>query len=633
LGAACARQSSKHLSKHLSLSLLAAASLSCLASAASAQVSTLDPVVVTASRTPMRLNEVVSDFTVISREDIERQGFGALVDVLRQAGALEFTRNGGPGAVTSAYLRGSDSRHTLVMIDGVRIDSQATGGAPWESIPLEQVERIEVLKGPASAIYGSDAVGGVVHIITRKGEGAPRWALSAAAGNLDTFRLGASVAGKMGEFDYAVGLSSEESQGFNAVSNPDNPSYNPDADGWKKKQASVRLGAQVNTAHRVEFSTVMSHLNSQFDSWGSSADDRSLQDVRSTGLSWQARWSPEFETTARWADSSNRYESQPGTYQTETRVSSTTLSGNYAFSSRHQMNAVLEQKKDALDNDYLTQTSTPGHAERRQKAFGVGYVGRIEALDVQAHVRQDDDSEFGKADTGTLGVGWRLSQPWRLVASVGTAFRAPTVFQSFSDYGPDLSKPGVSPLKAEHGRNRELGLKWLGGEADASLIAYRNTVSDLIIYGEAGSCRDAWGCYQNVSAAQLQGLSLSASVREGDGLLRVSFDAQSPTDRSTDKLLPRRAQRFGTLRLQSRWLHTDWGVSLQAFGSRFNDAANTQRLGGYGLLNLDLRHALNAEWQLQANLDNALNKRYATALDYAQSPRTLLVGVRYSPLP
>ncbi|MDE1929547.1 MAG: TonB-dependent receptor, partial [Burkholderiales bacterium] len=138
---------------------------------ARAQSGADDPtrLVITAARTPLALADTLSQVTIVTRADIERLGFGDIADLLRNLGGVELTRTGGPGQPTSLYLRGAETRHTMVLIDGVRIDSQSTGGAPWESIPLAQVERIEIVKGPASAIYGSDAIGGVVQIFTRRG--------------------------------------------------------------------------------------------------------------------------------------------------------------------------------------------------------------------------------------------------------------------------------------------------------------------------------------------------------------------------------------------------------------------------------------------------------------------------------
>ena len=223
----------------------------------------LDSVFVTATRSPQKLSDVLADVTVLTRADIERQAFGGVADLLRNNGCAEMTRNGGPASTTSLFLRGADTRHTLVLIDGMRVDSQSTGGATWEALPLSQIERIEVLKGPASAIYGSDAVGGVVQIFTRKsGTGGSKLSLDlgVAAGNLGTKKIDGGVFGSSGIFDYAVSVAAERSDGFNATLDlPDSYNYVPDRDGYRNHSASVRLGAQLSREHRVEVMALQSH--------------------------------------------------------------------------------------------------------------------------------------------------------------------------------------------------------------------------------------------------------------------------------------------------------------------------------------------------------------------------------------
>ena len=618
------------------LSLLATACLSALSSA-SAQSggpgpNKLDSVFVTATRSPQRLADVLADVTVLTRADIERQAYGGVADLLRNNGCAEMTRNGGPGSTTSLFLRGADTRHTLVLIDGMRVDSQSTGGASWQALPLSQIERIEVLKGPASAIYGSDAIGGVVQIFTRKGGSRLSLDLGAAVGNLGTKKLDGGIFGSSGIFDYAVSAAAERSDGFNATLDlPGSFSYVPDRDGYRNHNASARFGAQLSREHRVDLIALQSHVDGQYDGSKSKPliDDHSLQDTKAASLNWSAQWLPQLQTSATFGQSSERYETTPSPYLTETKLRNIGLNGSYEFSKSQQLNFLLERREDELQNSGLTNAS--GSDKRNQNALALGYLWSAGPLSLQAHARHDDDSQFGGVDTGTLAAGYLLTPSLRLVGSAGTAFRAPTLYQRGSVYGPDLTKAGVAPLAPEHGRNLEFGLKFNAGMSDASITAYRNRVKDLIIFGEAGTCQSEFGCYQNAAQALLQGVSMAGGTQFGPTRLSATLDLQSPKNTSTGKLLARRARSYGTVRADTQLASWNFGVGVQASGQRYDNAANTKPLAGYALLNLDAQYAINRELKLQFNLDNAFDRAYQTAGGYAQSPRTVMLGLRYSP--
>lgn len=604
-----------------------------LALPAQAQTSSnrLDQVVVTATRAPQRLGDVLADLTVITRADIERQAFGSLADLLRNSGCVEMVRNGSPASNTSLFLRGADTRHTLVLLDGVRIDSQASSGASWQGIPLAQIERVEVLKGPASAIYGSDAIGGVVHIISRRGKSTPRVDLGAAIGNMNTRKLDAAISGGGSSFDYALTVAGERSDGFNATTTESAFSYVPDIDGWRSHNATLRLGTTLDARHRLELLALDSHVDGQYDASRSKplVDDHAIQDTRATRLGWSAQWSDKLRTELSVGEGRDRYETQPSPYLTETVLRDVALLGSYVLDADQQLNFQIERREDRLNNSSLV---SGGREKRHQNALALGYLYKTERLNAQLHLRQDDDSQFGGVSTGTLAAGYKLADGLRLMGSVGNAFRAPSLYQRGSVYGPDLGKPGVKALDAERGRNIEIGLRYDTPTFDIAATAYRNRISNLIVFGAAGSCNSAFGCYENVSQARLQGLNLAAGLQLGAVRVSATLDLQSPKDASTGLLLARRAKTFGTLRADTRV--SDWtlGAAVQASGQRWDNAANTRQLGGYALLNLDAQYALSKQLRLQLNLDNAFDRSYQTAYSFAQAPRTVFVGLRYSSL-
>ncbi|KKW68893.1 TonB-dependent receptor [Lampropedia cohaerens] len=600
---------------------LRAVSVACLlacAGLAHAQNPLLDEVVVTATRSEQRLKDVLADVTVIDRATIAQSGVTGLADVLARQPGIEMARNGGPGTTTSVFMRGGETRHTAVFIDGVRVDSQATGGAPWEAIPLSMIDRIEVVRGPAAAVYGSDAVNGVIQIFTRRGEQgeqAPTPFVSAGLGNHGTRDASAGISGGANGWDYALDVGYERSSGFNAISDPATWGYNPDKDGYRRSSGHASLGYRINSRHRIAGTYLGSYLNSGYDA-SADADDRSKNRLRTGNLAWQAQWSEQYSTLVSVSDSRTEYETAPSPYSADTNVRSYLFQNDLRIGAHH-LTALLERRQDSL-------VSAPIDRKRSQNALALGYALNVGAHALQAQVRYDDDSEFGGETTGSVAYGLTLSPQWRAHVSAARAFRAPTLYQRFSD-------SGVADLKPEVARNVEAGITYAQGAHLLSLTAYRNNLTNLISYGAAGPCESSWGCYENTARAQYKGVTLAGQTRMGAWSLQGSLDWQKPTDRTTGNLLAGRAKRHGFLRAE--YAMADWlfGAELQASASRWDASANTRRLGGYALWNLSATHTLGQDWTLVGRIDNVGDKPYAVVHGYATPGRSVYLGVKWAP--
>ena len=574
----------------------------------------LPDTVVTATRVAQPLTDVLADVTLIDRPHIEDSGAVTISDLLARQPGLELSRSGGPGTATSLFLRGADSRFTAVYIDGVRVDSQATGGAPWEAISLAQVERIEIVRGPAAAVYGSDAVAGVVQIFTRKGEGPFTPYVGIGAGSRRTGKLEAGFSGAGGALDYSLGAAREVSRGFDSK-----PGANPDRDGYRQSSASGRLGLQINPAHRIDLTGTHTDMDAQYDGFMPGQDDHGLNRLDTLGASWSAQWSKAWSTRLSLSQSQQRYEMRPDAYRTETTLRNLLLHSEW-HQGDHRFTAALERRGDALVND-------PIDRSRHQDgvALGYGYTGGPHTL--QVNLRHDRDSEFGGQTTGGVAYGYAFAPGWRVTGAMGTAFRVPTLYQRFSEYG----QPALQP---EKGRNIELGLHWAQGASRLGVTAYRNRVSNLINFGAPGPCVGMFGCYENAGRAVLQGVTLTGAHRVGAVNLSGSLDVQQPKDRQTGHLLARRAQRLLKLAADTRVAagSLDWtlGAEWQSASHRWDDAANTQRLGGYGLVNLYASTRIARQWDLLARVDNLGDKSYQLARGYATPPRTFFVGLRWT---
>lgn len=584
-----------------------------------AQSESLNPVVVTASRIPEPLSSVLADVSVVDRATIERSGAVDIGDVLSRLPGVEISRSGGPGQTTGVFIRGGEARHTALYIDGVRVDSQATGGALWEQIPLEQIERIEVLRGPAAAVYGSDAVAGVVQLFTRRGQGAARPTASVTLGSYGTTQLQAGVSGSSQAIDYSLSGSVGSSDGFNARTIS---TANADADGWRRAAAQGRIGYQIDAVHRVEASMLASNLRAQYDGFVNGVDDIARHQLRTGSLSWTARWNGAATTRAQLGQTTSTYESQPSFYRTETTLHNYTLQHEQRVGS-NLMTGTLERREDRLFNPATFVGDTSLDGRRHQDAVGLGWRTDFGNHGVQAHLRRDQDSEFGGKTTGSLAWGWAFQPQWRLTASAANSFRAPTLYQRFSQYGN-------ASLVPENGKSTELGLRWAAAGSEAKLNVWRNKVENLIAFGSPGPCFDSFGCYVNVGKAQLDGVTLAGRTTLAGVALRGSLEWHDPRNAETDKILQRRARKLATFGAETTlgsWL---LGGEVQAAGRRFEDEANTQRLGGYTLVNLFVSKAVMHGVTLIGRIDNLADKRYELASTFATPGRYAQLMLRWS---
>lgn len=597
----------------------------------------LKEMVVSATRSAQPIGDVVADVTVIDRETIERAGPVGLADILVRVPGIQITRNGGTGANTSVFVRGGESRHTPVFIDGVRVESQATaGGASWSNIPLSLIDRIEVLRGPSSAIYGSDAVAGVIQIFTKRGEGPFSPSVSVGYGSYNTSRVELAASGSAGAFDYALGLSQSQSDGFNARTIA---GQNPDADGYKSLGANAKLGLQVNTDHRIEANLMQSHTDSQYDG-GPTRDYRRIADLQTLGLQWEAKWSDRYSTKLALTQGTDSGEeglngSTPQISYDKSTISTLLFQNEYRLGA-HLLSAALESRRDVFR--LVGSAVIPGGASvlnknRSLDGVSLGYGWSGGAHTVQLNARHDRDSEFGGKTTGSAAYAFALTPEWKVSASAGTSFRVPTLYQRFSIYG-------TSTLKPESGRSVEAALKYSQGTSQYGITVYRNRLTNLLSFVTGnGPCVNGGpptvlanrGCYANTAQAQYTGLTLTASETVGNVRIHGSLDLQNPKNRITNRTLQRRSRQYGTLGAEmplGGWqLATDLVMASHAFDSETSNVV----LPGYSVMNLSATTALSPDWKLVAKLENLTDKIYQTANTYATARRNLYVGVTWAP--
>jgi vitamin B12 transporter len=602
----------------------AALSLAFAAAASAHADPILDTVIVTANRTPQRAEDVIPDTVIITSEEIARAGAGSVADVLRRQRGIEIARNGGAGTNTTVFLRGANSNQVVVLVDGVRIGSATTGAASWNAIPLSSIDHIEIVYGPLSSLYGADAIGGVVQIFTKKSAGAPMFSASAGGGTYGTSQYDASVTGSTGgehSVTYALSGAREESDGFSST-RPGSSSYNPDDDGYTRNSVNGRIALRLAEGHEIGAQFLQSRLSAQYDSGKSDFDAHNIQEVDSYAVFLNDRFLPNWRSSVQVARSEDKLGSftgtaPSGTSQLNTRQDEFTWQNTFDIAgdtlqvlAGHRKEKVLSSSIKDINRTRITNAVAASYDLRRGSHL----------LDVSA---RNDHSEYGGKTTGALGYGYEFTQDLRATASYGTSFRAPTFNELYyPGYGLTSNKP-------ERGRNAEAGVQYRVAGVDLQANYYRNRLTDMIVSVTPCPGRPGGSCAYNVDHALLEGLTLAASTRIGNLDLRASADLQDPRDETTGKQLARRARRHASFAADYTVDQVDAGVEMQASGRRFDDAANANRLGGYGLLNLYTTWHMTRDWSLLVRVDNAADKHYDLARNYGTSGRTWFAGIRY----
>ncbi len=587
------------------------------------KAATLDPVVVTAARNPQPIADLLADLTVIGADEILRSGAQSLAQLLQRQPGVEVTINGGPGATSGAFLRGANSGQTLVLIDGLRVGSSSTGATSLEAIPLDQIERIEILRGPASSLYGADAIGGVIQVFTKRAEGGDFVPNAAAGyGTYDTRQVNAGLRGALGPLRFSVQAGGTRSDGFNAIVNPRNFSYNDDRDGYASE--NVGLNAALPWAAGQEFavSYFRNRLNNQFDGGPGSFDDRTITTLEAWSLVSRNRLAERWVSTLTAGTGSDDSLSQTafGDFQFKTTQRQYAWQNDLTLP-QGALTVIVERREEHLATD-------SGFAETDRDTNSVTGVYRLRygAFALQANLRRDDSSQYGGKTTGGIALGYQLSPAWRLTAGYSTGFKAP----SFNDlYFPGFSNPGLQPETSD---NAEIGAHWAASHGEwkweARAIGYHNRVDGLIVF----ECDQNFNCLpRNVDRATLEGVTLGFDAWWRETRIKASVDLQRPENDATGSLLPRRARRHGALQVLQQAGPVKLGVELVASSLRYDNSANTVKMGGYGIVNLSAEWPFAPGWSLFARANNVFDKNYELVADFATGGATAFAGVRWQP--
>jgi len=592
-------------------------SLSCVG-AAQAQVASDAPeqqVVITAARAPQKLPDALPSTTVITQADIQASDATDVPGLLRELTSLDVAQNGPSGSATSVFIRGTASNRVLVLIDGAPVSRADFGSAPWELVPMGDIDHIEIVRGNLSSLYGSSAVGGVVQIFTRRGPGTR---VLFGVGSDGAFLGNASIAGRWGDgatpLDLGASVSGNATDGFNATNPATNPGYNTDRDGSHQTGATLRGGKTWAPNQRTEFSVSHTDTATHYDAYGGAPVDDVLKtsldtyDVQSHHAIGSA-----FNFNLSAGESFIKYQDPTGftpggTARTRLLGADTDLN----VAPGQDLQVGFEARNERYSDSF-----TPEEV-RLTKSVRIGYLGTFaSAFEVQANLRHDDAADYGTANTGLLALGWRLSPAWKIVGQYATAFAAPT----FLDQA--YAVEGVT-LKPERSRNTELGVHWTGAGWLARATFFSQRQKDLFVYtypqGE-----------DNIGRAHNRGVELSADGTLGPGKLGLDATFQNPRDDSAGAGLKRRARTNVSVDYRLPVLGWETGGYVRYTGRRPDGDPVTGagiHLPARTVVGLSTSHPLSQDWSVAVKLDNVFNNRTAEVAGYATPGTSVMFTLR-----
>jgi vitamin B12 transporter len=564
--------------------------------------------VVTASRGEEALSEALVAISVITSEDIQLSQAEDLTDLLRLEAGVDVVRSGSAGAQTSVFMRGTNSNHTLVLVDGVRVSSANSGAALWEHLPLNQIERIEIVRGPRAGVYGSDAMGGVIQIFTNDDT---QSSVRITGGSFGSSEITANVGYERENGFVSLGIGARSSDGQSAQ-NIDGYSYDPDDDGYDNQ--NLLLSGGWNGSHgEWSFGILAIDADIEFDQGVSTAS----QEVASLGFASESEngWQQQYQFGYAGDDIVSDFGFFTSAFE----------SGRWDASWQNQL-MVGTRTNLVFGVDYYREEGKNDSAydeSRNNTGLYTGMRTSRQGHDFEASLRYDDNSEFGSEFTGQLAWGTELGETTRLIASYGTAFRAPNLSEQFSPgFGGFFA--GNPDLQPESSTSVEIGLRWQPDSAhQASFNVYMTDVEDLIVF----SGRDFQAI--NINEAEIRGVELGYQWRTAAWKFTGNMTFQDTEDRSTGNSLLRRPDEKLALGLDRIFANGSWlGAEFFYSGTRADFGAS---LKSYQLFNIRAGLPLTDKWQLEARLENALDEAYQPAQGFNGMGRAGFLSLSWQP--
>ncbi len=584
-------------------------------------------VVVTATRTPVALADSLASVSTVSREQLDARQPLTLADALRDTPSLDISQSGGPGSATSLYTRGTASGHTLFLVDGQRVSSATLGATNFQFLNPDQIERIEVVRGAHSALYGSEAIGGVIQVFTRDGATNPGSYVTSATGSNSLHRVAAGTSGAAGGWHWGLHGAYLETDGIdNLVADASG-----DRDGYRNRSLNASLGYGFANGADIALRLLESNNRNEYDSAFDPAErpysDSRLQNINLRGrLPVTDRWQSQL-SLGRATDDSDNYDGANGANTGHFRTTREQLfwQNDLTLAQGQILTAGYDYYQDEVSASslYMDGAGKPV-ATRDNRAAFVQYQGNWSTLDLVLGLREEDNEAFGRHSAGNVSVGVHLDDHHRLVATWAEGFKAPTFNDLYWPAGPYSA--GNPHLAAEQSENREISLRGHYHRWHWALAYFENDVDNLIDWAPGADF--VWRPY-NVNAAEITGAELIVGAELAGWAIDAGYTYLEPRDAATDNLLVKRTRGNLNLGASRRFGDLSLGLAVKAQGRRHTNASNSQWLGGYSTVALNLGYRISQSLDANLRLDNLFDKGYRLNNGYNQDGRAWQLGFTY----
>ena len=564
----------------------------------------LDPIVVTATLGPKTVGESLSSVTVINEEDIRRQRPKEFRELIDSQPGISVSGNGSFGKQTSVFMRGQAADATVLLVDGVRIRSATVGGPAWHYLPPQLLNRVEIVRGSRSSLYGADAVGGVVQAFTAPTEKGSRGWVEAGAGNFDSQQYGAGISSVTDRTSLNIGVNHFRTDGAPVIENGSDKSYD---------------NTSGVASARHQFANGVSLGVSALSAVGGSEYEGGDQDFRfqTAGVNLDIPITANWTTSLSLSDARDELDDITTITETYNTRSRSSRLENWLTLGTHEFVVGAEYLVDKVES-----TTAYDESSRTNKAYFAQALLNFGPVDVHASVRSDDNEAYGTQETWGAGVGYKFDRNHRVRLSTGTSFKAP----SFNDlYWPGFGNPDLNP---EEATSYEAGIEGRYTRWFWDIAVYHSDVDDLSLptQDQAGS----------VPEAKLRGVELSTGWEQNGWRVKASTSFGDFTDDASDRQLARRAERIARVDVDKDIATWTFGTTVRAESQRYEDlwGIGRERVSGYGVWDLRAGKTLAQGWQLLLTVDNVLDNEYATAkrydnVDYVAAGRTVMASVRY----
>ncbi len=610
--------------------MLAGVSSTLTVQAANEDAINLPDTVVTATRSDTARTELATAATVFTREDIEQSQARTLPDLLKGSTGIDVAQSGGYGQPASVIMRGTNASHVLVLIDGIKVGSVTLGTTAFELIPIEQIERVEITRGPQSSLYGSEAIGGVIQIFTRKGKDSekPSVAVEAGGGSYATHREAGNISGRWQNSWYNLGVSNLESNGFAPRVKAPAGVINQGA--YNNTALNARVGHRFDNSAEVEAFFMRSEGANQFTkSYGDDIGNKQfINQVLGTSLT--------MDVMSNW-----RSVLRFGQSQDESHNLGSTIAANNTFFNTTRWNAtwlndimLADKHKLTLGTDYRVDEVDSSEKFTKTSRYDVGVFGELHSEVfknnfMNASLRWDKNQAFGDYVTGN--IGWRFNWNYGLsaFANFGNAFKAP----SFNDlYYPldSFGSFGNPNLKPESSKSVEAGLRGEHGKLNWEFRAYHTDIDNLISWQPVDP-NDVFGAWSpaNVSKAQIDGLEAEIDTQFLGWTHKLNGNLLSPRDRENSSKLIGRADKTLSYDVSRSFGAFDVGGKVLAQSDRLASNSGTV-VNGFVTLDFRTAYHIDKNWMISGKLNNVLDKNYQTVSNYNMADRNFFISIHYN---